>query len=152
MSVTGTTSTVEDSLSETQNKPEQSLNTINLSVQNDNLLNLPQFNIFKNINKILDVNERSLLKNSLLKIKCKYNDNIASELLRDKVNILHINIRSLKNKIDSLKYLLASTTETIHIIALSETWLSESDFIGTVSLSNYKFAFTNATNKSGIGE
>ena len=128
-----------DSPCKTKNKPEQSL------------LSLPHFNIFKNMNKILNVNERNLLKNGLLKIKCKYYDNIASELLKDKVNILHINIRSLKNKIDSLKYLLATTTETIHIIALSETWLSQTDLIGTVSLPNYKFVFTNATNKSGIG-
>lgn len=39
------------------------------------------------------------------------------------LNILYINIRSIRNKLDELESIVLNYPETIHIIVLTETWI-----------------------------
>lgn len=41
----------------------------------------------------------------------------------DNLNILYINIRSLRNKLDDLNHILLTSNKKIHIIVLTETWI-----------------------------
>ena len=62
---------------------------------------------------------------------CKYHklcsyDNLSAA--PNHLNILHINTRSLQNKLEQISALLCSLTRAPDIICVSETWLQESSF------------------------
>lgn len=42
---------------------------------------------------------------------------------KNQLNVLYINIRSMKNKLEDIDYLLKTSDKEIHVIALTETWL-----------------------------
>lgn len=69
------------------------------------------------------------------------------------LNILYINIQSLRNKLDDLQVLIEGiereTNQSIHLIALSEIWIYENENI-QFNLTNYDVYFQNrASNRSG---
>ncbi len=47
--------------------------------------------------------------------------------LSNAFSIMHLNIRSIRNKFNSFKYLTESLMKNINIIGLTETWLSNND-------------------------
>ena len=65
-------------------------------------------------------------------------------------SLLHINIRSLFNKMTQLNVLLTELNQHFSIICISETWLDDSS-ASLISLPNYKFVFNNRINKTGGG-
>mgnify|MGYP002804047169 FL=1 len=70
------------------------------------------------------------------------NDNIFS--------ITHLNIRSLNNKLNSLKKLLNSLNLPFQIIGLTETWLNDTND-DSFKLDNYDFVNANRTSRNGGG-
>ena len=83
---------------------------------------------------------------------CDYITNDSLELIESNVcdlNIVHLNIRGLKSKIDDLKELLFKLKNP-EIIILNETWLKESDN-KRIILSNYNYEGIPRNNKKGGG-
>lgn len=80
--------------------------------------------------------------NKLMKTANITNDN--------KFSITHINIRSLNNKLDSLKQLLNSLYLPFQIIGLTEMWLNDTNE-DLFKLNNYDFVNVNRTNGNGGG-
>lgn len=66
----------------------------------------------------------------------------------EKLNILHVNSRSIINKLDDLCTLMTETKTKWHIISVSETWLSE-NIENVYNLSGYNACF--CSRKSGAG-
>lgn len=64
--------------------------------------------------------------NIINEIKIDYNNDI-SELSSTSLNILHLNTRSCRNKIDELTQMMYELNKTIHVIVFSETWLYENE-------------------------
>ena len=94
-----------------------------------------------NINNISDLHNNSS--------SCNYIDSIVLNNNTSHLNILYMNIRSLNKNYDSLLNLLDSSNSIIHIIALTETWLTDTKF--TLPISDYQFVNKNSIRKSGIG-
>lgn len=73
---------------------------------------------------------------------------------KEGLNILHINIQSLRNKLDEPKLLLdeieKANNQTIHIVALSEIWLYENEN-KFFNLDNYHTYFQNRQNNRSGG-
>lgn len=57
--------------------------------------------------------------------------------LKENLNILYINIRSLRNKIDELQNIIFSHKKTIHLIILTETWIYPNE-INLFDIPSYK--------------
>ena len=55
---------------------------------------------------------------------CNVKNNMSD--ITNKLNVMHVNTRSIVNKYDDLCNLLIETATTWHIISISETWLSKS--------------------------
>ena len=68
----------------------------------------------------------------------------------DDLSLLHINIRSIRNKFDELSDYLASLKNDFSIIGLTETWLTE-NCANMYNISNYNLLTANRRNKSGGG-
>ena len=83
---------------------------------------------------------------------CDYITNDSLELIESNVcdlNIVHLNIRGLKSKINDLNELLVKLKNP-EIIILNETWLKESDN-KRIILPNYKYEGIPRNNKKGGG-
>ena len=80
-----------------------------------------------------------------LKKKRIENENIDENFL-----LLHINIRSISNKFDSLNNLIEALKIPFQIIGLTETWLNENNF-NCFSMNNYEYFGTNRADKRGGG-
>ena len=65
--------------------------------------------------------------------------------------IMHLNIRSIRNKLDSLKNLNDSLNRNLDIIGLTETWLNKNDCEQCYKLKGYDYVGLNRTNKKGGG-
>ena len=63
---------------------------------------------------------------------------------------MHLNIRSIRNKFDSFKYLTESLMKNINIIGLTETWLSNNDCEEYYKLEGYDYIGLNRETKLGI--
>jgi hypothetical protein len=75
--------------------------------------------------------------------------NILKSTVRS-LRVIYTNARSIRNKINDLKALIAS--EIVDIIAITESWIkSSSDFIGEFSLPGYKIFSKERKNKKGGG-
>ena len=68
----------------------------------------------------------------------------------DKLSILHLNIRSVRNKFDALKNYLNSLDHKFTIIALTETWLNNNDY-DNFEIPGYKSTKLLRQNKKGGG-
>ena len=77
----------------------------------------------------------------------------AATLGKDELFFLHLNIRSANRNFEKLRLFLEYTElQTAPIIALSETWFTDTSTSGTVaSLPNYNVATNNRMNKVGGG-
>ena len=64
---------------------------------------------------------------------------------------MHLNIRSIRNKFDSFKYLTESLIKNINIIGLTETWLSNNDCEQYYKLEGYDYIGLNRETKKGGG-
>ena len=83
---------------------------------------------------------------------CDYLTNDSIELIENNgsdLNIVHLNIRGLKSKINDLTNLLVKLKNP-EIIILNETWLKESDN-NRIILPNYKYEGIPRNNKKGGG-
>ena len=68
----------------------------------------------------------------------------------DKLSILHLNIRSVRNKFDALKDYLNSLDNKFTIIALTQTWLNNNDY-DNFEIPGYKSTKLQRQNKIGGG-
>ena len=59
---------------------------------------------------------------------------------------MHLNIRSIRNKLDSLKNLNDSLNRNLDIIGLTETWLNKNDCEQCYKLKGYDYVGLNRTN------
>ena len=90
------------------------------------------------------------------KILCDYflledfKKRIENENINEKFSLLHINIRSISNKFDSLNNLIEALKIPFQIIGLTETWLNENNF-NCFSMNNYEYFGTNRADKRGGG-
>jgi hypothetical protein len=88
------------------------------------------------------------------KINCEYylpNDfkqQINQENLSNNFSIIHLNIRSIVNKFESLKQLINSLTTPFQLIGLTETWLNDTNK-DLFKLKNYDFVNMNRSTKIG---
>lgn len=64
--------------------------------------------------------------------------------------MLYFNARSIKNKIEELDCILSQIKTTVHLIAISETWLSDEDNT-CLSVKNYSTITSSRKNRSGGG-
>ena len=90
-------------------------------------------------------------------VKCQYytEESFNSALQNEQVNsdelsLLHINIRSIRNKFDELSDYLASLKINFSIIELTETWLTE-NYANMFNISYYNLLTANRKSKSGGG-
>ena len=99
----------------------------------------------ENLNYSAKINCEYYLPNDfsrLMKTANVANDNIFS--------MTHLNIRSLYNKLDSLKQLLNSLYLPFQIIGLTETWLNDTND-DIFKLDNYDFVNANRTSRNSRG-
>ena len=64
-------------------------------------------------------------------------------------SLLHLNVRSLRNKVDDLTLLLANLNVKFTVIGISETWLQNDSH--DVDMIGYKFIHKNRPDRSGGG-
>lgn len=76
------------------------------------------------------------------------NENISNQ--SDELSLLHINIRSIRNKFDELSDYLTSLKHNFSIMGLTETWLTE-DCANMYNIRDYKLITANRKNRSGGG-
>jgi exonuclease III len=63
---------------------------------------------------------------------------------------MHLNIRSISNKFDSLKNLIDTLNIPFQIIGLTETWLNDNT-VNCFTLNNYEYFGSNRPEKRGGG-
>ena len=68
----------------------------------------------------------------------------------DLFSLLHLNARSLFNKINHLNILLSEINHSFSIIGISETWLDDTSG-PIISIPDYTFIYNNRKNKTGGG-
>ena len=90
------------------------------------------------------------------KIQCDYflpedfKKRIENEGIDEKFALLHLNIRSISNKFDSLNNLIEALKIPFQVIGLNETWLNENN-LNCFSMNNYEYFGTNRVDKRGGG-
>ena len=70
--------------------------------------------------------------------------------IHERFLLLHLNIRSISDKFNSLKYLIENTLKILfQIIGLTETWLAvnNNDYF---AINNYKYLGSNKTENKGV--
>ena len=123
-------------------------------------LNSLKFNLFQTNNNIEYSPHNTNLDNSfnINEIYCNYY--LPTEFLTQSKKhlnltntlcIMHLNIRSIRNKLDSLKNLNDSLNKNLDIIGLTETWLNKNDCEQYYKLEGYDYVGLNRTNKKGGG-
>ena len=100
---------------------------------------VPQRNT--NSNK-MDFGESEVLPNNLCG---KLNDITYTRGLK----MLHLNIRSLVGKVDELRSIFTFTKSTIHLLTLSETWLSADTLDSEIEISGYNVYRRDRKTKGG---
>ena len=79
-----------------------------------------------------------------------FNSNLNNTSFNSKLSLFNLNIRSINNKMDHLKYFLDTLDFNFSIIGISETWLSE--LSPAPHLQNYAFySQDRQSNKGGGG-
>ena len=117
----------------------------------DKLMRL-KFNPFDTKHTSIGNDDYDMLTN-INNISCKYylpNDISRDIPSNEHFSILNLNIRSIINKFDSLKYLLKSLKHSFSIISLTETWL-DNENCTDYKLDNFNFVSTNRNKKKGGG-
>ena len=71
------------------------------------------------------MNNNNILKN-LNNLKINYNLNLNTNIINNGLNIIYLNIRSIKNKLEQLESIIQTQSKT-HIIILTETWLHQTE-------------------------
>ena len=69
--------------------------------------------------------------------------------IHERFSLLHLNIRSISNKFDSLKYLIDTLKIFFQLIGLTETWLAVNNN-GCFAINNHKYLGYNKTEKKGV--
>ena len=69
----------------------------------------------------------------------------------NELSLLHLNIRSIRHKLDAFINFLNSLKHTFSIIALTETWLTDSESNNLYSIPGYTAVYQNRKNKVGGG-
>ena len=64
-------------------------------------------------------------------------------------SFFHLNIRSLKNKVDELLTLLSTLNVKFSVVGITETWLQDSSL--GVNIDGYNFVYKNRSAKTGGG-
>ena len=83
-------------------------------------------------------------------VEDKFNEMLHSKFRNDNYfSIVHLNIRSLQNKLGDLTTLLANLDIRFSIVGITETWLQESTH--NVDIDGYDFVYKNRSSKSGGG-
>ena len=141
-------------------------NAVNLEYNLDDL-NMTKLNNFKfnpfclnDKNNIRSDNDIDHDNNYLLKQipndKCQYyieesfNNLMHKENISNELSLLHLNVRSIKNKYDELCDYLKSLKIDFSIIGLTETWLTD-NYANIFDIPGYKFIMANRKNKNGGG-
>ena len=81
----------------------------------------------ENLKKIKHINEQ-----------CDYHTNLVNAHFHDKFSILHMNTRSMKNKLEEINNFLLRSKAQWDIICISETWLKD-DILEYYKMENYNF-------------
>ena len=81
----------------------------------------------------------------------EFNDKLnANNITNTDLSLLHLNVRSMRNKFDSILNYLNSLAHDFSVIALTETWLNDNDD-ETFQLPGYNLTQLNRNNKNGGG-
>ena len=140
------------------NNEFESLNNTNMQAESypidmDRLSQL-RFSLFDtNLNTALSDNNFELDSSfNTNKIQCDYYlpEDFKNENIHEKFSLLHLNIRSISNKFDSLKKLIDALHIPFQIIALTETWLNDNN-MDCFAMNNYEYFGSNRPEKRGGG-
>ena len=83
-------------------------------------------------------------------VEDKLNEMLRKEFFLDsQFALLHLNVRSLQNKVDDLSFFLSSLNVKFSVIGITETWLR--DLSPVVNLNGYHFVYKNRSDRSGGG-
>ena len=83
-------------------------------------------------------------------IEERFNEIIKSRINnRDNFSLLHLNIRSLQANLDRLTELLSCLSSQFSVIAITETWLHDTNHL--VDIENYNFIHKHCTSSYGGG-
>ena len=69
---------------------------------------------------------------------------------RNNFTILHVNIRSIINKMHLLEFLLAQLDTKFSCIVVSETWLTTDEFFGKYYLDGFNFFYSSRPGGGGV--
>lgn len=119
---------------------------INTSKSNTNIVPITDINtqLLNSMNSNTNTNFNTFANN----LNIQYTVNPLNDIIGN-VQILYLNIRSIRNKIEQLENLLSTHSHT-HIIVLTETWLQE-DETEYFNLSEYEhFHNTRASHAGGV--
>ena len=117
------------------------IDLLNVDADDNEIFNFEEDDDAK-INPFLDVNNKYLAEKDLDKF-FNFNDSKA-------INMLHINIRSMKKNFCQLEALLSTMSDSVSAIAITETWLTESSK-DAYFIPNYKFTSSSRSGKIGGG-
>lgn len=84
-------------------------------------------------------------------VEDQFNHKIAKSHNKDNFSLFHINIRSLNRNFEDLQNYLGLLNINFTTIALTETWLKDSQDSSYFAISGYNFEHKNRTNKLGGG-
>lgn len=98
-----------------------------------------------------DINFYSQIKPAKSRYVCNGNfENITKTNLHD-MSLVHLNCRSIRKNFMKLLTMLRSFKHTFDVIAISETWLKDTDDISLYSIDGYDMEYMNRKNKEGGG-
>ena len=100
-----------------------------------------------------NVNTENYLSDEI-NVNCDYytNDEFSSKVSTIYgFSVIHFNCRSIKANFNNLQDYLLSLVRKFDIIALTETWLNETDNVNDFYMEDYNIAYTNRKNKRGGG-
>ena len=97
----------------------------------------PNNNVFADIEKVCSYYTATEFNN---KVKSSHN-----------LSIIHFNCRSIKANFENMKRYLHALNVRFDVIAISETWLSDSDSVSEYFLDNYDNVCINRKNRRGCG-
>lgn len=83
--------------------------------------------------------------NNNINIKHMINTNTNND---SNLNVMYINIRSIRNKLDKLETLLQTHTKLTHIIVIAETWLYSNE-THLYNIPNYEHLFNTRPTRAG---
>ena len=91
---------------------------------------------------------RSMYEDTSIYVSPKDLNDLTNQLPRERFSFLHVNCRSMKNKLDDLTILLRQSRA--RILAVTETWLDENSSKG-IEIPGFHFVFQNRDMKRGGG-